>query len=101
MPVTDYLHEKGIRTILWFEPERVTPNTWLPQNHPEWIFGGKDGSCSIFGNPDAWKWMVERVDALLISEGIDIYRQDFNMDPLPTGGRTTPRIGRGSRKSGT
>jgi alpha-galactosidase len=79
-PVTDYLHEKGIRNILWFEPERVTPNTELANNHPEWILGG----CLLdFGNPDAWKWIVERVDSLLVSEGIDIYRQDFNMAPLP------------------
>jgi len=77
--VTDYLHEKDIRSILWFEPERVTANTWLPMNHPEWIFAG---SLVDLGNPDAWKWMVERVDSLLVSEGIDIYRQDFNMGPL-------------------
>jgi alpha-galactosidase len=81
--VTDYLHQKGIRSLLWFEPERVTANTWLPNNHPEWILGGKNGSLVDFGNPDAWKWMVEHVDGLLVSEGIDIYRQDFNMDPLP------------------
>jgi alpha-galactosidase len=78
--VSDYLHEKGIRSILWFEPERVVPNTWLATNHPEWILGG----CLVdFGNPEAWKWTVERVDGLLVSEGIDIYRQDFNMEPLP------------------
>jgi alpha-galactosidase len=78
--ITDYLHKKGIRNILWFEPERVTPNTWLASNHPEWILGG---NLVDFGNPDAWKWMVKRVDDLLVSEGIDIYRQDFNMEPLP------------------
>jgi alpha-galactosidase len=83
-PVTDYLHKRGIRNILWFEPERVTPNAWLPTHHPEWILGGKNGTLVNFGNPDAWQWMVERVDSLLVSEGIDIYRQDFNMDPLPS-----------------
>ena len=80
--VTDYLHQKGIRSILWFEPERVTPNTWLTNNHPEWILGERQ-SLVDFGNPEAWKWIVNRVDGLLVSEGIDIYRQDFNMDPLP------------------
>ena len=81
--VTDYLHQKGIRCNLWFEPERVTANTWLPNNHPEWIFGGRDGCLLNLGNPDAWKWVVNHIDDLLVSEGIDIYRQDFNMDPLP------------------
>jgi alpha-galactosidase len=82
-PVSDYLHKKGIKTILWFEPERVTANTWLPNHHPEWLLGGKDGALVDFGNPEAWKWFVERVDSLLVSEKIDIYRQDFNIDPLP------------------
>jgi hypothetical protein len=80
--VSDYQYKKRIRAIPWFEPERVTPNTWLPQNHPEWIFGGKDSDLIDFGNPDAWKWFVERVGSLLNSEDIDIYRQDFNMGPL-------------------
>ncbi len=26
--------------------------------------------------------MVERIDQLIVSEGVDVYRQDFNMDPL-------------------
>ncbi len=78
--ISDYLHQKGIKTILWFEPERVAPNTWLANNHPEWLLGG----CLVdFGNPEAWNWMVDRVDSLLVSEGIDIFRQDFNMEPLP------------------
>jgi len=82
--VTDHLHRKGIRSILWFEPERATANTWLPAHHPEWLLGGTNGSFLVnFGNADARKWFVNRVDDLLVSEGIDIYRQDFNMDPLP------------------
>ncbi len=31
----------------------------------------------------AWEWLVEHVDGLIRSEGIDLYRQDFNIDPLP------------------
>jgi alpha-galactosidase len=34
------------------------------------------------GNADAWTWVLERVDGFLTREGIDVYRQDFNMDPL-------------------
>jgi alpha-galactosidase len=34
------------------------------------------------GNPQAWQWMVDMVDGQLIKEGIDLYRQDFNMEPL-------------------
>ena len=34
------------------------------------------------GNPDARQWLTDHVDALLCREGIDLYRQDFNFDPL-------------------
>ena len=34
------------------------------------------------GNPDARRWLTDHVDAMLTREGIDFYRQDFNIDPL-------------------
>ena len=27
--VTDHAHSKGVKSIVWFEPERVAPNSWL------------------------------------------------------------------------
>jgi len=80
--VSDLAHANGMQFVLWFEPERTGPGTWLPENHPEWILGGKNGGLVNLGNRDAWKWIVERVDSLIVSEGVDVYRQDFNMDPL-------------------
>jgi len=82
-PVTDYLHARGIRSILWFEPERVRRGTWLATEHPEWVLWGDGEGLLNLGNPAAWEWLVDHVDRLLTKEGIDIYRQDFNMDPLP------------------
>ena len=81
-PVTDYLHEKGIRGNLWFEPERVRAGTWLATQHPEWVLAGDGDGLLDLGNPEAWNWLVERVDRLITEYGIDIYRQDFNMDCL-------------------
>jgi alpha-galactosidase len=81
-PVADYVHSKGMKLVTWFEPERVTPNSWLAKNHPEWIFGGRNGALLNLGNRDAWKWVVEHIDKLITEQGIDLYRQDFNMDPL-------------------
>lgn len=80
--VTDYLHARGIRCILWFEPERVTSGTWLTNTHPEWILGGKSGGLLNLGNPEAWQWNVDLIDKTITEQGIDIFRQDFNMDPL-------------------
>ena len=81
-PITDHAHEKGMNIIVWFEPERVHEGTWLAENHPEWILGGSKGGLLNLGNPQAHEWLVNHVDTLLTSQGIDLYRQDFNMDPL-------------------
>jgi alpha-galactosidase len=80
--ISDHAHAKGIKTIVWFEPERVTPGTWLTENHPEWILGGKGGGLLNLGDPAARAWLTDHVDKLMTEQGIDLYRQDFNMDPL-------------------
>jgi alpha-galactosidase len=80
--VSDLAHANNMKFVLWFEPERSGPGSWLTENHPEWILGGKNGGLVSMGNPDAWKWIVERIDSLIKSEGVDVYRQDYNIDPL-------------------
>ena len=40
--VADHVHAKGMKLVVWFEPERVTPGTWLAEQHPEWVLGGKE-----------------------------------------------------------
>ncbi len=81
--ISDAAHEKGVRTIVWFEPERVTKNTWLWDRHPEWLLG-KDGNCRLLnmGDPEARRWLVDHVDRTITAQGIDLYRQDFNINPL-------------------
>lgn len=82
--VSDYARSKGMKFVLWFEPERVTPDTWLEKNHPDWLLSAPSGGAKLLnlGHPEAWKWAVEHIDGLICSEGVDLYRQDFNMDPL-------------------
>jgi alpha-galactosidase len=90
--VNDHAHKKGLKTILWFEPGRVTPRTWLAEKHPEWLiapppnpgdqFYDKDAYLLNLGNPVALRWLINRIDRILTSEHVDIYREDFNMDPL-------------------
>jgi alpha-galactosidase len=88
--VSDHARKRGVRTIVWFEPERVTSGSWLYENHPEWLLmppesedGVRHGSCLLnLGDPEARHWVTEHIDQLLVSEGIDLYRQDFNLDPL-------------------
>ncbi|HQG62983.1 MAG TPA: alpha-galactosidase [Bacteroidales bacterium] len=79
-PIADWIHARGKKLIVWFEPERVgDPNSWLARNHPEWLLGGK---LLNLGNPEAQQWVIEKIDSIIKGNDIDFYRQDFNMDPL-------------------
>jgi alpha-galactosidase len=81
--ISDQAHAQGVKIIVWFEPERVSPGTWLAKNHPEWILGGSGGGLLDLGQPAARAWLVNHIDGILNAEGIDLYRQDYNIDPLP------------------
>jgi alpha-galactosidase len=89
--ITDYLHTKNIKSIVWFEPERVTPGTWLYENHPEWLLTAPSSDKRTndrgwkllnLGNPEAWQWLSNHIDKMIDEQGIDLYRQDFNINPL-------------------
>ncbi len=90
--VSDHAHARGVNIILWFEPERVTKGSWLYEHHPEWLLKtssdpgdqlyDKEWRLFNFGDPQALEWMTDHIDAFITAQGVDLYRQDFNMDPL-------------------
>jgi alpha-galactosidase len=85
-PYTDWIHERGMQFVLWFEPERVgDPESWLGRNHPEWLLPGTShGPLLDEGNPEARRWLTDHVSDLIESQGIDWYREDMNGGgPLP------------------
>jgi alpha-galactosidase len=81
--ISDYAHSKGVDIIVWFEPERVAAGTWLATEHPEWVLGGTKGGLLNMGDPEAWDWVINHIDKIITEEGIDLYRQDYNIDPWP------------------
>ncbi|MCC7360965.1 MAG: alpha-galactosidase [Anaerolineales bacterium] len=91
-PVGDAVHALGLGFILWFEPERVVPGTWLANEHPEWLIGTTDVPGELayqanwkllnLGNPEALAWAETMISGLISEYGVDIYRHDFNMFPL-------------------
>ena len=76
--ISEHARARGVKTLVWFEPERVADGTWLAENHPEWLLG----PLLNLGNPDAGRWLTDHVDRVIRRQSIDLYRQDFNMDPL-------------------
>jgi alpha-galactosidase len=84
-PVSDHAAGAGAELLLWFEPERVTAGSKLDREHPEWLLkNGEDFNRLLnLGNPKCRKWLTDHVCRLIRDNGINIYRQDFNFDPLP------------------
>jgi alpha-galactosidase len=83
-PVGDALREMGLGFVLWFEPERVRPNTQLAREHPEWLLGpiGPDYLFNL-GLPEARQAMTDLISGIIAEAGVTCYRQDFNMDSQP------------------
>lgn len=110
-PVVDRARELGMSMILWFEPERVRPGTWLADNHADWLLpappgyvdflGGTSDQLLDFGNPAAQAWAVEHINGLLAQTGVNrgyrdvapFYREDFNIEPLAIWNHNDP-VGR-------
>lgn len=82
--VADAAHAQGMKMTVWFEPERAIPGSQLYVNHPEWMFGPDDAPAKLIdlGNPEALKWVIETIDKLIVENHIDMYRQDYNFDPV-------------------
>jgi alpha-galactosidase len=92
-PVGDAAHARGLKFILWFEPQRVSPGTAIATQHPEWVlhlpddlkregWGKNDGQFN-FGIPAARQWMTDMISQRIEEWGIDTYRNDNNRCPLP------------------
>jgi len=79
-PFSDKARANGMQFLLWFEPERVgDPNSWLGKNHPGWLLPGNSaGDVLNLGDPDALAWLIEHIDAMVKSQGLDWYREDLN-----------------------
>jgi alpha-galactosidase len=84
--------DHDMKSVLWSEPERVGFDTELSNKHLDWLIPPPDPENDAsylldFGNADAWSWSVEHFDDIItnqVAKGheLDVFRQDFNMDPL-------------------
>lgn len=80
--------ERNMRTLMWFEPERVTYVEGLEKNYgynPAWALQ-REGDRVItnnLGDPDCFRWTVGRIAKTLAENKIDMYREDNNGNPGP------------------
>jgi alpha-galactosidase len=107
-PISDAAHAKGMKFLLWFEPERAVVGTPLTIQHPDWFIGEVtthfEGNTERplvkfrmfdFGNPAARQFMIDSMSELITKQGIDVFRQDCNfaLAPFWTQNDTTDRQG--------
>ena len=77
LPIADAVHKAGMRFLLWFEPERVHESAPVVKENPDFV----EGALYNYANPEALKRIQEIVYGTIEKHGIDVYRQDFNMEP--------------------
>jgi len=86
-PVAAAAAKHGMVYGLWFEPERVVAGTSLHRDHPEWCLASGPGPQNVylanFGLPEVQEHFFQIVKGFMDLKGFRVYRQDFNMDPLP------------------
>ena len=88
-PISAHAAAKGADLLVWFEPERVDVTRRLAIEHPEWLLHtANDGEWTAtnallnLGIPACRAWLTDHLCALIQDNGIKIYRQDFNFEPL-------------------
>ncbi len=83
---TDFARANGMKTLMWFEPERVTDPESLAKNYgytPEWAIR-REGCGSVANNigiPECLAWTTERICKVLRENKVEMYREDNNSDP--------------------
>ncbi len=96
-PLADRVRELGMEFGLWFEPEMVNVDSDLVRAHPDWVLGpsprpghGTDDErlprpwrhqyVLDLAVPQAYDYLLERIDALVREIGVAYIKWDHNRD---------------------
>ncbi len=85
-PLSSHVHGLGMQFGLWFEPEMVNPDSELARTHPEWVLRespgllGRHQEVLDLSHPDAAAYILERLDRVIIENGVDFVKWDHNRD---------------------
>lgn len=92
-PLIRHVRDLGMEFGLWVEPEMVNPDSVLAREHPEWLLRGREEAprearqqqVLDLANPDAWRHVRDRLDALLRDHDIAYLKWDHNRDLVEAG----------------
>lgn len=89
-PLVDAVRAHGMQFGLWFEPEMINLDSDLARAHPDWVLGPRQGlgpearsqHVLDIANPEAYDYLLERIDHLVQLHEIDYLKWDHNRDLL-------------------
>ncbi|KNC19577.1 alpha-galactosidase [Arthrobacter sp. RIT-PI-e] len=100
-PIIDHVRRAGMEFGLWFEPEMVNPDSDLARAHPDWILRpegrlplpGRQQQVLNLGHPEAYAYILERLDDILSANEIAYVKWDHNRDLLEAADARTGQAG--------
>lgn len=89
-PLVKHVKSLGMQFGLWVEPEMVNPDSDLARAHPDWLLAApgrepmpaRNQFVLDIARPEAFGYILERLDALVGEYGIDYFKWDHNRDLL-------------------
>lgn len=89
----DLVHSNGMDFGLWFEPEMINLDSDLARAHPEWVMttsnryalAARSQQVLDLTHPQAYDYILNRIDALLTEYDIAFIKWDHNRDLVDAG----------------
>ncbi|WP_246507331.1 alpha-galactosidase [Actinocrinis puniceicyclus] len=87
-PLVERVRKHGMQFGLWFEPEMVNPDSDLARAHPDWFLADparlpaeqRNQQVLDVARPEAFGYLLERLDSLVGEYRIDYIKWDHNRD---------------------
>ncbi|TQL48440.1 alpha-galactosidase [Homoserinimonas aerilata] len=89
--LVERVRSAGMDFGLWFEPEMISADSHVAREHPEWVLGShdalewRDQRVIDLANPQAFDFVLSRLDALVSEYAINYIKWDMNRDLLIDG----------------
>ena len=100
-PLIKHVTSLGMEFGIWVEPEMVNPDSDLFRAHPDWALAPGDGTLPPpsrhqqvldLANPDAFAYILDRLDELLRDNDIAFVKWDHNRDLIAAGHGHRPGV---------